>query len=90
MGPIDAPTLDAAARAADTVAKPSVLAMVVAILGLGGCALLVWRDEVRADAQIQVMQRMADEIGMLRGDFQAAGIRVSRRPASSPTRETAE
>jgi hypothetical protein len=60
----------------------------VAIFALGACALMVWRLEARADAQIAVLQAMTLELHGIKSEqkeqrraFGAAGIHV--RPAAA-------
>lgn len=85
-------TIREASKAAEIAARPNVLVSVLCLGAFGFCALLVWRLEVRADAQILVMQEMAKEIAHgadetreLRRAFTTAGIRV--RAAAAVARD---
>lgn len=73
-----ADTIKAADHAADTIAKPGVLVAVLAFLGavagIGGCGWMVYRNEVRADAQTKVLERIADKLADLDQRFTVAGV----------------
>lgn len=82
MPSLDASTIEAGTKAADVASKPNVAVTLFALMAFAFCALMVWRLEVRADAQIAVMQKMADRLGWLEEDFRSAGIKLPRaRPA---------
>lgn len=72
-------------HAAEVVAKPgvalAVIAIVAAVVAIGGCGWLVYKDEIRADEQIRVLQAMSQHIADLDGDFRAAGVPVGQTKA---------
>jgi len=82
---IDAQTIDAATKGIRRVSENGTFKTLIALVAIGGCVLLVWRDEVRADAQIHVLEAMKDEIKDLRRDFRAAGVRAAPRAAVEAT-----
>lgn len=73
-----ADTIKAADHAADTLSRPGVLGAVLAFLGavagIGGCGWMVYRNEVRADAQTKVLERIADKLADLDQRFTIAGV----------------
>lgn len=89
-------TIDKATAFVQAAARPNVLITIFALVSLAGCCFLVWRDEVRADAQIHVLESMRDEIRGVKDEqreqrraFTAAGIRV-RVAAPAVVREPVE
>lgn len=70
-------TIDKATRAVEVAAKPNIFPVVIALAALAGVAALVWRNEVRADAQIDVMRAISTELHDMRLSFRDAGIRVT-------------
>lgn len=80
MTPIDAATLKQGRLAVQAMSAPGIVwvaMFLMLVVALTGCGFLIWRTEVRADAQIEVMKAMAKEIGMLRADFRAHGVRAA-------------
>jgi len=76
-------TIDKATRAAEMLGRPNVLVSVLLVGVLAGAALLVYRDEVRADAQIKVFESMVVEMRGVKAEvaeqrraFQSAGIHL--------------
>lgn len=53
-------------------------AVVVAVVALLGVGLLVWRDETRADAQINVLRDMGQAIRDLDGDLKDHGVQTGQ------------
>lgn len=70
-------TIDKATRAVEVASRPQVFPAFMALVAFAGCALLVWRNEVRADAQIKIMQQLSDELHDQRLSFKEAGIKVA-------------
>lgn len=70
-------TIDKATTALQVAAKPNIFPVLIAIAALAGVAALVWRNEVRADAQIDVMRAISQELRDVRLSFREAGIKVT-------------
>lgn len=71
-------TIDKATQAIQAVSKPSVFPTMMALLALTACGYFAWKSEQRADAQINVLREMADELRDVRMSFREAGIKVTR------------
>lgn len=85
-------TIDKASAALQAAARPNVLVTIFALAALAGCGFLVWRDEVRADAQIHVLESLVSEVRGVKDEqreqrraFQTAGIHL--RTAAAIARE---
>lgn len=76
MAEAAADVIDKATTAVQVAARPNVLITIFALAAMVGCGFLVWRDEVRADAQIAVLQGMSQHLGDLDSDLKAVGVPV--------------
>lgn len=77
--PPDAETITAAARAAETVAKPGVKDTLVTLAALAFAGALVWHTIKTTDAMTAAVQSMATDLHELRSGFERAGIKVTHR-----------
>lgn len=84
-----AETVKEATVAVQVAAKPNVFVTIVALAAMAAVGALVWRDEVRADAQIaaygaqtDVLRKIDQHLTDVDGDLKAAGIPIGKTRAA--------
>lgn len=70
-------TIEKATHAVEVAAKPSIFPVLVALLALSGVGFLVWRDEVRADVQIEVLRQLSDSLRDVKLSLRERGVEVT-------------
>lgn len=70
-------TIKTAEEAVQVAAKPQIFPVVIAFAALAACGALVYRNEIRADAQIEVMRQMASSLRDVRLSLREKGVKIA-------------
>lgn len=70
-------TIKAAEEAVQVAARPQIFPIVIALAALAGCGLLVYRNELRADAQIDTMRQIAASLRDVRLSLREKGVKIA-------------
>lgn len=70
-------TIDKATHAVEVAAKPQIFPVVIAFAALAACGALVYRNEVRTDAQIEVMKQIAASLRDVRLSLREKGVKIA-------------
>lgn len=72
-----ADTIKAAEEAVQVAAKPQIFPIVIALIALAACGALVYRNEIRADAQIETMHQIAASLRDVRLSLREKGVKIA-------------
>lgn len=70
-------TIKAAEEAVQVAARPAVFTTIIALAALAACGALVYRNEIRADAQIEVMRQLAASLRDVRLSLREKGVKIA-------------
>lgn len=70
-------TIKAAEEAVQVAAKPQIFPIVIALAALAACGALVYRNELRADAQIDTMRQIAASLRDVRLSLREKGVKIA-------------
>lgn len=70
-------TIKTAEEAVQVAARPQVFTTIIALAALAGCGLLVYRNELRADAQIETMHQIAASLRDVRLSLREKGVKIA-------------
>jgi uncharacterized protein YutD len=68
MTPLDGGSIEATAKAIDTVSKPSVFPVFIAVVCLFGCGYMVYENNKRVDAQLVIISKISERLDSLQRD----------------------
>lgn len=70
-------TIKTAEEVVQVAARPQIFPVLIALVALAACGALVWRNELRADAQIETLRQIASSLRDVRLSLREKGVKIA-------------